>query len=118
MLDNYTLEHVNHFLREIALDQRRQFKESIIAMRAAQAEQKSFQRFMNHLKQQERVVERTQKGKQFMTHEEQQKLESQKHVRFNQMSAKQQEALQAERVSMWSQIPAHILEKSKKLAGH
>lgn len=53
-----------------------------------------------------------------MTWEEQQKLESQRHVKFNEMSAEQQAELQRERVSMWGQIPAHILAKSKKLAGH
>lgn len=53
-----------------------------------------------------------------MTYEETLKLESQKHVKFNEMSADQQAKLQAERQSMWGQIPAHILQKSKRLAGH
>lgn len=118
ILDTYTLEHVNHFLTEIALDGRRSFKETIIATRVANAEEKSYTRYMNHLKGQERVVEQRRTGRRFMTYEEQMKLESQRHVKFNEMSAEQQAKLQAERQSMWDQIPAHILAKSKKLAGH
>lgn len=73
---------------------------------------------MNHLKQQERAQVAAQKGRRFMTYEEQMKLESQRHVKFNEMSVEAQDKLQAERTSMWAQIPAHILAKSKKLAGH
>ena len=112
------MAHINHFLREIGRDNSRGFREAILAGRAAQAEEKSFRRFMNHLKQQERAVERQRGGRQFMTYEEQLKLESQRHVKFNEMSSEQQDKLQAERKSMWGQIPAHVLAKSKKLAGH
>ena len=73
---------------------------------------------MNHLKGQERVAEQQRTGRKFMTYEETLKLESQRHVKFNEMSAEQQAKLQAERKSMWGQIPAHILQKSKRLAGH
>lgn len=109
---------MNHFLVEIAKADRRRFYEAVLAGRAAQAEEKSYRRFMNHLKQQERVVEQAQKGRRFMTYEEQLKLESQRHVRFNEMSAEQQDKLQQQRKSSWGQIPPHILAKSKKLAGH
>ena len=52
-----------------------------------------------------------------MTYEEQVKLESQQHVRFNELSVAEQAKLATERESLWSQIPAHIQAKSRKLAG-
>jgi len=116
--DEYTMTHVNKFLAEIGQRNRRRFKETIIATRVAGAEEKSYTRYMNHLKQQERVVQQRRTGRRIMTYEEQLKLDSQRHVKFNEMSAEQQAKLQQERQGMWSQIPAHIIAKSKKLAGH
>jgi len=52
-----------------------------------------------------------------MTYEEQVRLEQQRHVKFNELSAEEQAKLTAERDSLWSQIPQHIQAKSRKLAG-
>lgn len=112
------MTHINKFLSEIAQRKRYKFKELIIATRVAGAEEKSYSRYMNHLKQQERVVQQRSTGRRIMTYEEQLKLDAQRHVKFNQLSQTEQDALQAERKSMWGQIPSHVLAKSKKLAGH
>jgi len=118
IFDNYTLEHVNHFLREVALDDRRRFKETIIATRVAGATDKGYRDYMNHLRGQERVVKAQQRGRrQVMTYEERLKLESQRHVKFNQMSAQEQARLEQERAGMWKQIPQHLQAKAGKMAG-
>ena len=52
-----------------------------------------------------------------MSYEEQVRLEQQRHVRFNQMTAEQQEKFTAERESLWGQIPLHLQKKARKLAG-
>lgn len=116
ILDNYTLEHVNHFLQEIGQDERRKFKEAIVATRVAGATDKSYRDYMNHLRGQEKVI-RQRQGSRIMTHEEQMKLDSQRHVKFNELSQTEQAQLTAERESMWGQIPAHLQEKARKLAG-
>jgi len=75
---------------------------------------------MRHLRQAERQVQQaqaTQKGQRFMTYEEQVRLEQQRHVKFNELSAEEQAKLTAELDSLWSQIPQHIQAKSRKLAG-
>lgn len=53
-----------------------------------------------------------------MTADEQRKWDNEtSHVRFNQLSAQEQERMNAERESLWGQIPAHVQAKSRKLAG-
>lgn len=115
------MTHINHFLQEVGKRERRRFKEQVVATRWAGATEQSYQNLMRHLRQSERqqqvAVARSRGTHVPMTYEEQMKLESQKHVRFNQMSAEQQEKLTAERESLWAQIPAHIQAKSRKLAG-
>ncbi len=112
------MAHVNHFLAEIDQVERRQFKEAIIAVRVAGADEKGYTKYMNSLRQIERKVEQqTRPGRQHMTYEEQVKLEQQHHVKFNQLSQAEQDAITAERESLWSQIPPHIQAKSRKLAG-
>lgn len=45
-------------------------------------------------------------------------MSAREHVKFSDMNEADRVALTAERDSMWSQIPAHLQEKAKKLAGH
>jgi hypothetical protein len=120
IIDRYTMAHINHFLQEVGNRERRKFKESVIAARWAGATQQSYDNFMRHLRQSERQVQATQakaRGERFTTYEEQVKLESQRHVKFNELSAEEQARLTTERDSLWSQIPSHIQAKSRKLAG-
>jgi hypothetical protein len=120
IIDRYTMAHINHFLQEVGNRERRKFKESVIAARWAGATQQSYDNFMRHLRQSERQVQQaqaTQKGQRFMTYEESIRLEQQRHVKFNELSAEEQSRLTAERESLWGQIPAHIQAKSRKLAG-
>lgn len=117
------MAHVNHFLPEIDKVNRRRFKESIIAVRVAGATEDSYNKYMNHLRQTERQLESARKQvyrghRGPMTPAEQQALDAQEHVHFNDLAPHEQEKLKGELKTMWDQIPAHIIEKSKKLAGH
>lgn len=112
------MAHVNHFLQEAGWASRRRFKEQIIATRVAGATANHYRDYMNHLRGQERVARQAQqKGSGIMTYEEQQKLDSQRHVKFNELSASEQAQLASERESMWGQIPEHLQQKARKLAG-
>ena len=53
-----------------------------------------------------------------MTPDEQRKWDGETtHLSFNLLPKEQQEKITKERESLWLQIPSHILEKSRKLAG-
>lgn len=99
------------------MSDRQKFKELIIATRVAGFTDKSYRDYMNHLRGQERAARQVEKGRRFMTYEEQMKLDSQQHVKFNQLSAQEQEAVNAERESLWGQIPEHLQAKARKMAG-
>ena len=52
-----------------------------------------------------------------MDFKERQAFNAQQRLKFNQLPEGEQAKLAAERDFMWSQIPAHLQEKAKKLAG-
>lgn len=74
---------------------------------------------MGHLRQRERVIQRkeSQPVRTLMTPKEKWALESQGHTRFSELPDSERSKFQSERDSMWSQIPAHLQEKARKLAG-
>jgi hypothetical protein len=112
------MAHFNSFLNETRRRERVQFKEAIIANRAAQLDANHYTNFMRQLSAETKPRTQGQRGGHVpMTYEEQVKLEQQRHVKFNELSAQEQAQLAAERESLWSQIPAHIQAKSRKLAG-
>lgn len=117
VLDNYTLDNVNGFIREIDREKRLEFKELITATRVAGAEQKSYDRYMGHLRQRERMEAaaeaKREKRPMILTPKEREALDAQQHVRFTELPAEEQ----ALRDSMWSQIPPHLREKANKMAG-
>jgi hypothetical protein len=74
---------------------------------------------MSHLRQRERVLQRKERQpmRTPMTPKEKWALEAQGHTRFNELPADEKSRLESERDSMWSQIPAHLQDKARKLAG-
>jgi hypothetical protein len=52
-----------------------------------------------------------------LTPQEQALLDKQQHVEFSEMSEGEKGKLQGEIDSMWGQIPAHLQEKARRLAG-
>ena len=115
------MEHANQFLLETQRSDRQKFRELIIATRVAGADEKGYTKFMNRLKSQERAAKRAegQQGvkHQMRTYEEETWMAAREHVKFNEMSAEEQSKLTAERESLWGQIPAHLQDKARKLAG-
>ena len=117
------MEHVNHFLREIGKSSRHQFKKAITAVRVGGADQKGYDRYMGRLRQQERVAQRKEaqatgrKPIQMRTYEEEIWMSAREHVKFADMAPEEQAKLKAERESLWGQIPAHLQDKARKLAG-
>jgi hypothetical protein len=116
--------HANHFLREIGRRERQRFKESIISTRVAAATEKGYKDYMRHLKQQERTVQaqeavaRGQRGARLpMSHAEQFALNEQQHLRFAELPESERLKLEQEQQAMWGQIPEHLQDKAKKLAG-
>ena len=51
------------------------------------------------------------------TPQEQALLDKQQHYEFSELSQQEQMRLKGELDSMWGQIPAHLQDKAKKLAG-
>lgn len=99
--------------------ERLRFKESIIATRVGGATEKGYKDYMSHLRQRERVLQKTTERKPLMkTYEEELWMEAREHVKFANLPPEQQTQFQAERDAMWGQIPAHLQEKARKLAGH
>jgi len=112
------MAHFNNFLTETRRRERVQFKEAIIANRAAQLDANYYTNFMRQLAAETKPAQQRQPGGHLpMTYEEQIKLEQQRHIKFNELSAAEQKQIEAERESLWAQIPAHIQAKSRKLAG-
>lgn len=52
-----------------------------------------------------------------LTPEEQQKLDAQDHVWLSDMSPEEQEKFRAEQSKLWEQIPKHLREKARNMAG-
>ena len=111
------MTHINSFLRETRKTERRLFRESVVAHRAAQLDNQHYAGFMRELAHNERQHREQGQKREFRTYEEQMKLDSQRHLKFNQLSAKEQEKLIAEREALWGQIPEHLQSKARKLAG-
>lgn len=86
--------------------------------RLAQAAEKDFKRHMGRLQRMERQFRRKkQGGKPPMTFSEKQALKAQQHGRLSDMPEQAKQAFDAERDAMWAQIPTHLQDKAKKLAG-
>jgi hypothetical protein len=52
-----------------------------------------------------------------LTPQEQQLLDKQQHYSFDELTTGEQQQLKSEIDSMWGQIPAHLHEKARNLAG-
>jgi hypothetical protein len=75
---------------------------------------------MGHLRQRERVIQKRENQKTMrtpMTPKERWALEAQGHTKFSELPVSERSQLESERDSMWSQIPSHLQEKARKLAG-
>lgn len=74
---------------------------------------------MGHLRQRERVMQRREDKsvRTPMTPKEKWALEAQGHTRFNELPVEERSRMESERDSMWSQIPQHLQDKARKLAG-
>jgi hypothetical protein len=84
------------------------------------ATKEGYDKYMGHLRQQERVLQRRENAKRMrtpMTPKEKWALEAQGHSRFSELPVSERSQLESERDSMWSQIPAHLQDKARKLAG-
>lgn len=57
------------------------------------------------------------RSRNILTPQEQALLDKQQHYSFSDLSASEQQRLNNELSNMWGQIPAHLQEKAKKLAG-
>lgn len=120
ILDNYTLDNANNFLLEIDKLSHRTRIVEIYNYRIAQATDKSFRETMSRLRQQAKAAHKppTERRLQMQTNEEKIWMAAREHVKFSELPDEQRSAFEAERQSMWSQIPAHLQDKAKKLAGH
>lgn len=74
---------------------------------------------MSHLRQRERVIQRkeNQQVRTPMTPKEKWALEAQGHTRFSELPDSERSKFEAERSEMWGQIPQHLQDKARKLAG-
>jgi hypothetical protein len=120
ILDTYTLDVANSFLREIDKQEMRAKVGRIYETRIAGATEKSFKTIMAQLRAQERRIELIQAKQEKRiptptppTFEERQAREAQQHVRFSELSADEQ----ALREQMWAKVPEHLRARAKELAG-
>lgn len=75
---------------------------------------------MNRLQRQAKAAHKppAERRPTIQTNEEKIWMAAREHVKFSEMPESEREAFTSQRDSMWSQIPAHLQEKAKKLAGH
>ena len=86
--------------------------------RIAQIEDgKKFQSQYNKLLRAYRQLAATGPQRNILTPQEQQLFDKQQHYEFSELSTGEQQQLKGEIDSMWSQIPAHLQEKARNLAG-
>lgn len=122
VLDNYTLAHVNKFLREIDARARRQRIDTIYNYRVAQAELKHYKEAIRKLEQQDRQIRAAQaraEGRRLdltPSELELEALDHQQHVYVSDMTEGERARFMSERDAMWGTIPAHVREKSERLA--
>jgi hypothetical protein len=121
------MAHINHFLREVDKAERRSKIGRIYEYRIAQAESKGFKEAMARLHRAERIAEAKEQqetgyqppqGAPPMTEKEIEALQGQQHMKFANLPADEQEQFTAQRDAMWSQIPEHLRDKARKMAGH
>lgn len=119
------MSHVNRFLQEVDRQRRSDRVDHIYEARVAQLDDDGYKKEMQRLRQAERIIEaqrspdRQRRGRTFMTPDEQRKWDTETtHLRFAEMSPDEQERIASQRTAGWSQIPAHLQQKAKKLAGH
>lgn len=122
ILDNYTLTHINKFLRGIDRKERREQLRRIYDHRIAGATTKGFKDAVRHLRQQEQAVDAAERHGQRMnrgpmTPAEQQALDAQGHYRLSALPEDEQQRLIAQRDALWLQIPEHLQDKARKMAG-
>lgn len=114
----------NNFLREIDRAERREKLSRIFDFRVGGATEKGFRDAVRQLRQEEQALdaaerqitgERIHRGP--MTPAEQQALDAQGHFRLSALPEDEQRQLTAQRDSLWSQIPEHLQEKARRMAG-
>lgn len=106
-------------MREISKVERLKFKELIIATRVGGATEKGYKEYMSRLRQRDRTAQATErKETQMQTYEEQIWMEAREHVNLAHLPPEKRVQFEAERAAMWAQIPPHLQDKARKLAGH
>jgi hypothetical protein len=123
ILDNYTFKMANNFLREIGKAELEQRITDIYNYRVAQATEDRFKETIGRFRRAQRVAQakeqqETRQGAAPMTEKEIEALQGQQHVKLSALPVEQRTQFETERDAMWSQIPAHLQEKARKLAGH
>lgn len=86
--------------------------------RVAQIEDgKKYQQQYNRLLQSYRRLVKQTPGRNILTPQEQALLDRQQHFGFSDLSPDEQRKLTNEMETMWGQIPAHLQEKARGMAG-
>jgi len=78
---------------------------------------KKFQSQYNRLLRAYRQLAATGPQRNILTPQEQQLFDKQQHYEFGELSTGEQQQLKSEIDSMWGQIPAHLQEKARSMAG-
>ena len=78
---------------------------------------KKYQQQYNKLLSAFRRLEKQGPGRNILTPQEQALLDRQQHFGFNDLAPDEQQKLIGEINSMWGQIPAHLQEKARGMAG-
>lgn len=126
ILDNYTLDHVNHFLAKIDARQRRERVRSLYDDRMVQCDLKHFKEHVRRLEEQDRLIrlnEARRAGRRNatleMTQREAEVLDHQGHDYFGDWTPMEQERFKAQQGAMWELIPEKFKAKAERLAtGH
>jgi len=86
--------------------------------RVAQIEDgKKYQQQYNKMLQSYRRLAKQVPGRNILTPQEQALLDKQQHFGFSDLAPDEQQQLQREVDSMWGQIPAHLQDKARGMAG-
>lgn len=118
ILNTYTLEHVERAVHDIHAGDLLDRINRVHDFRVAQIEDgKKFQQQYNRLLASYKRLVKAKPGRSILTPQEQALLDRQQHYDFNELSPQEQQQLNREVDSMWGQIPAHLQEKARKMAG-
>jgi hypothetical protein len=120
ILDNYTMDHAQGFLRQIDQQESLGKLNRIHEFRVAQLDNTAYKEKVGQMVRAYNASYRRESAssvKPILTPREQAAFDAQQHWEFNNLPRPEREKLNKEIDVMWAQIPEHLQDKAQRMAG-